>query len=51
MVTNTLRTHDPVALDPGARHLTVAAAAAQPGHVALPPLPDGDVPDLGIQRR
>lgn len=50
MVTNTLRTHDPVALDPGARHLTVAAAT-QPGHVALPPLPDGDVPDLGIQRR
>ncbi|GAB7036721.1 MULTISPECIES: hypothetical protein [Catenuloplanes] len=46
MVTNTLRTHDPVALDPGARSPIAAAR-----HAPLPPLPDGDVPDLGIQRR
>ncbi|GAB7045816.1 hypothetical protein [Catenuloplanes indicus] len=50
MVTDTLRTLDPVALDPGARDLAVATAA-RPRHVPLPPLPDGDVPDLGIQRR
>ncbi|MDP9793816.1 hypothetical protein J2S43_002328 [Catenuloplanes nepalensis] len=47
-MTNTLRTPETVALDPCARSLLVATVAR---HVALPSLPDGDVPDLGIERR